>query len=273
MCRLLGYCARDAKALADLIGDEGLAQLVALSDLHGDGWGMAWYERSEPVIRKSPLRADEPEFEKLARQPLGDMGLVHLRWATPGLAVNDVNTHPFRYGSYVFAHNGAVHPQNRLGEILPPEWEAQVAGTTESERYLLLIMARLQANGGNEVAAIAGAASQIERQFAPNSLNAILLSPRYLYAISWHDREKVPAARLRERGYEDRPDEIACYFDLAYLVGPDAVVVASSGWPQAGWTPLPNRHALVVERTTLNTQVLPLTVPTGTSVSPGRGRG
>jgi len=279
VCRLLGYCARDAASLADLIGDEGLARLIALSELHCDGWGMAWYAgseqagggrsaggpargelvSSEPVIRKSPLRADEPEFEKLARQPLGDLGLVHLRWATPGLAVNELNTHPFRYGSYVFAHNGAVHPQNRLGEILPPEWEAQVTGTTESERYLLLIMSRLQANGGNAVAAIADAASQIERQFAPNSLNAILLSPRHLYAIGWHDRDKVPAARLRERGYADRPDEIACYFDLAYHAETDAVVVASSGFHQPGWTALPNRHVLVVERTTLHTEMMPLT--------------
>src|SRR5690348_12195361 len=265
MCRLLGYCAREEAAVADLIGEEGLEALIALSELHADGWGMAWYEAAggavndEPVIRKSPMRADEPEFEKLARQPLSDLGLVHLRWATPGLAVNDLNTHPFRYGRFAFAHNGAVHPQERLGEILPPEWEAKVAGTTESERYLLLLMSRLEANGGDMAAAIAEATSQIERQFAPNSLNAIMASPQYLYAISWHDRDKVPAAKLRQRGYENRPDEIACYFDLAYVARSDAVVVASSGWPQPGWMPLPNRHVLVVERTTLHTELLPLT--------------
>src|SRR5215471_13259537 len=171
MCRLLGYCARDAAALVDMIGENGLEELIELSALHRDGWGMAWYEgqhrtSAEPEIAKSPLRADEPDFEKLARQPLSDLGLVHLRWATPGLAVNDLNTHPFRYGPYGFAHNGAVHPQERLGEILPPDWEGQVAGTTESERYLLLIMSRLAANGGNMVTAIAEATAQIERQFA-----------------------------------------------------------------------------------------------------------
>jgi predicted glutamine amidotransferase len=196
VCRLFGYCAREDAAVADLIGEEGLGALIALSALHGDGWGMAWYEAPdaagpEPVIRKSPLRADEPEFEKMARQPLSDLGLVHLRWATPGLAINDLNTHPFRHGCYTFAHNGAVHPQERLGEILPPEWEARVAGTTESERYLLLIMSSLEANGGDMAAAIAEAADQIERKFAPNSLNAILLSPQYLYGISWHDRDKA----------------------------------------------------------------------------------
>lgn len=266
MCRLLGYCARDEAAVADLIGEEGLGTLIALSELHADGWGMAWYEGSaveggsrEPVIRKSPLRADEPEFEKLARQPLSDLGLVHLRWATPGLAVNELNTHPFTREDIAFAHNGAVHPQDRLGEILPAAWEAQVAGTTESERYLLLILSRLQANGGDMVAAIGEAAAQIERQFAPNSLNAILLTPQRLYAVAWHDRDKVPAAKLRERGYEDRPDEIACYFDLSYHATSEAVVVASTGWVQDGWKPLPNRHVLVVERSTLVTHVLPLT--------------
>jgi predicted glutamine amidotransferase len=261
MCRLLGYCAREEAALADLITDDGLSALIALSELHADGWGLAWYESHQPSIRKSPLRADEPEFEKLARQPLADIGLAHLRWATPGLAVNDLNTHPFQFGPYAFAHNGAVHPQERLGEILPPEWEAQVAGTTESERYLLLIMAMLQANGGDMVSAIASAAAHIEGLFAPNSLNAILLSHEYLYAICWHDPAKVPAAKLRERGYEDRPDEIACYFDLMYSATTEAVVVSSSGWPQDGWTPLPNRHVLVVERATLVTRILPLGAP------------
>ena len=258
MCRLLGYCARGETALADLIGDGGLSQFIALSELHSDGWGMAWYEGSEPAVRKSPQRADEPAFEKLARQPLGELGLVHLRWATPGLAVNDRNTHPFSYGSSIFAHNGAVHPQDRLGEILPPEWETRVAGTTESERYLLLIISLLRKHRGDVVSAVGAAASDIERRFAPNSLNAILLAPRYLYGISWHDPAKVPAAKLRERGYGDRPAEIAAYFDLSYEATSDSVIVASSGWQRAGWTPVPNRHVLVVERETLRVQLLPL---------------
>lgn len=260
MCRLLGYCAREATAVADLIGEEGLGALIGLSGLHADGWGMAWYDESSadsgPVVRKSPLRADEPEFEKLARQPLSDLGLLHLRWATPGLAVSDVNTHPFTFGSMAFAHNGAVHPQDRLWQILPPAWEQRVAGTTESERYLLLIMSRLQDDRGDMVAAIAQAAAQIERQFAPNSLNAILLTPRHLYGIAWHDKDKVPAAKLAERGCG--PDEIGCYFDLSYLATDEAVVVASTGWAQDGWKRLPNRHVLVVERSTLTKQVLEL---------------
>jgi predicted glutamine amidotransferase len=258
MCRLLGYCSRFDASLEDLIGPDGLEGFTGLCALHGDGWGMAWYEGAEPVIRKSPVRADsEPEFGKLAREPLGNLGLVHLRWATPGLGISERNSHPFQYGQNVLAHNGAIHPQDRLPEMLPPEWERQLGGTTDSERYFLLIMSRLAAHGGDMVAAIADAAADIDRRFEPNSLNAILLSPDKLYAVSWYYQSRVPEAKLRQAGY-DRSDEIAAYFDLAYLATGDAVIVASSGWPQAKWTAVPNHHVLVVNRQTLTTELLPL---------------
>jgi predicted glutamine amidotransferase len=251
-------------SLADLMGDQGLTEFTALSSLHGDGWGMAWYEGSEPVIRKSPGRADsEAEYDKLAWQPLGELGLLHLRWATPGLPVADHNSHPFRYGPYVMAHNGAIHPQDRLPEMLPAEWERKLGGTTDSERYFLHLMWRLAERDGDMVAAIADTTADIERRYAPNSLNAILLAPDRLYAISWHDPAKVPAPQLRARGYADRPHEIASYFDLSYRADGDSVVVASSGWPMPDWTPLPRGHVLVTDRATLHTSVTPLPAAPG----------
>jgi len=161
----------------------------------------------------------------------------------------------------VLAHNGAIHPQDRLGELLPADWERQLTGTTDSERYFLHLMWRLGARDGDMVAAIADTTADIEERYAPNSLNAILLAPDKLYAISWHDPAKVPAPQLRARGYADRPDDIACYFDLAYRATADSVVVASSGWPMPGWTPLPRRHVLVTDRATLHTSVLALEPP------------
>jgi predicted glutamine amidotransferase len=257
MCRLLGYCSRTEASLEDLIGAEGLNAFTGLCALHGDGWGMAWYEADEPVIRKSPLTAaGEPEYEKLTREPLGRHGLVHLRWATPGLAVRENNSHPFRYGPYALAHNGAIHPQDRLPQMLPPAWEDRLGGTTDSERYFLLIMERLEANGGDMVGAIAAAAADIERRYEPNSLNAILLAPDRLYAVNWHDRDKVPAEKLAALGHS--PGDIEAYFDLAYQVSDDAVIVASSGWPQSGWMTLPSRHVLVTDLATLTSRVLPL---------------
>ena len=67
MCRLLGYCSPAAVALADLMGEQELRDFTALSSLHSDGWGMAWYDGGEPAIRKSLGRAgSEPEYARLA---------------------------------------------------------------------------------------------------------------------------------------------------------------------------------------------------------------
>src|SRR5499427_7938153 len=252
MCRLLGYCSRGSASVAGLLTGEGLGAFTALSAYHCDGWGMAWYDRAGPQMRKSPRRAaEEPEYTRLAGRTLGDVGLVHLRRATPGLGIGYPNSHPFRFGRYTFAHNGAVHPQDRLGEMLPAEWEQRLAGSTDSERYLLHIMWRLEMRGREVVAAIADTVESIGSRYAVNSLNAILLSPDKMYAISWHDPARIPEAALRRRGLASTPAEIAGYFHLAYRATAGAVVVASSGWPQPGWTVLANHSVLVVERATL----------------------
>jgi len=252
MCRLLGYCSRGSASAASLLTEQGLRNFTALSAFHGDGWGMAWYNSDGPAISKSTQRAvDEPDYDRLAHRALGDIGLVHLRWATPGLAIGRQNCHPFRYGRYTLAHNGAIHPQGKLGEMLPAEWERRLQGTTDSERYFLYLMWRLERRGGDIAAAIADTQASIASRYAVNSLNAILLSPDRMYAISWHDPARIPAAELRRRGLANTPAEIAGYFHLAYRVTADAVVVASSGWSQPGWTVLANQSVLVIERATL----------------------
>jgi predicted glutamine amidotransferase len=253
MCRLLGYCSRGSASVAGLLTKDRLGAFTALSAYHCDGWGMAWYEGDGPQVRKSPQRAaEEPEYTRLAERALGDLGLVHLRWATPGLGIGYPNSHPFGFGPYTLAHNGAVHPQDRLGEMLPAEWERQLAGSTDSERYLLHIMWRLEERRGDMIAAIADTVASIAERYAVNSLNAVLLSPAKMYVISWHDPARIPAEELRRRGLASTPEEIAGYFHLAYLATPDAVVAASSGWPQPGWTMLPNNSVLMVDRVRLH---------------------
>jgi predicted glutamine amidotransferase len=256
MCRILGYCARDHVSVTDLIGEPGLAAFTFLSTWHRDGWGMAAQDGGGLRVAKSSRRAGaDPHYRRLAAEPLGDTGLVHLRWATPGLAVQDRNSHPFTRGEFAMAHNGAIHPQDKLPQMLPPTWEERLAGGTDSERYFLHIMSGLDAHGGDVVAAASDTVRRIRDDFTPNSLNAILLAPDRLYAIAWHDPARIPHESIRARKSPEIPE---CYFDLAYRQTPDAVVVASTGWPQEGWSSLPNGSVLVVDRATLATSVEPL---------------
>jgi predicted glutamine amidotransferase len=256
MCRLLGYCAAGSASLAEIMGEPGLRAFTGLSSFHGDGWGMAWYDDRQLNVEKSPRRAmDEPAYDELAHRRLGDLGLVHLRWATPGLPVEERNTHPFRRGGVAMAHNGAIHPQDRLGELLPPAWERQLAGTTDSERYFLHVMAGLEAHDGDMIAALDDTAARVDRLFQANSLNAVFLTPDALYAVCCYNPDRIPHAALAARAYEG---PTACYFEVSYLETDGAVIVASSGWAQDGWTTLPNRHVLVVDRATLQAKVVPL---------------
>jgi predicted glutamine amidotransferase len=256
MCRMLGYCARDRASLAEVMGDRGLRDFTNLSAFHGDGWGMAWYDGQQGHVEKSPRRAaDEPAYGELAHRRLGDLGLVHLRRATPGLPVEAVNSHPFRRDGIMMAHNGAIHPQDRLGGLLTPAWNRQLTGTTDSERYFLHVMSRLETHAGDVIAALDDTVAHIDRTLSANSLNAIVLTPDALYAICWYDPERIPPAALGQQGYSGPPER---YFDLAYTETDSAVVVASSGWPHDRWTWLPNRHVLVIDRETLRTKVEPL---------------
>jgi hypothetical protein len=105
------------------------------------------------------------------------------------------------------------------------------------------------------IAAIAGTVRLVSGSYMPNSLNAILLAPDALYAISWHDPERIPYASIRERGSPEDPEG---YFNLAYQPTPEAVVVGSTGWPQEGWNVIPNGSVLKVARNTLATSVVAL---------------
>ncbi len=255
MCRLLGYCTRTPASLAEIMGEPGLHEFTRLSAFHGDGWGMAWYDDERLDVEKSPLRAvDEQAYHELARRPLASMGLVHLRWATPGLPVEPRNTHPFRLGDIVMAHNGAIHPQDRLGELLPPDWERLLGGTTDSERYFLHVMSGVEEHG-DMIAALCDTTAHIDGLFSANSLNSVFLTPDALYAVCFYDPDRIPHDALAARGHVGPTDS---YFDMAYLETDETVLVASSGWCQDGWTPLPNRHVLVVDRATLRAKVVPL---------------
>jgi predicted glutamine amidotransferase len=103
MCRLFGYVADRPTAVIDGLGVPAYEAFTSLSALHGDGWGMAWRRAADvdPEVVTSPLAAaHDPRYDELAHQALGSAGVVHLRWATDGLAVAVENTHPFAADGY-----------------------------------------------------------------------------------------------------------------------------------------------------------------------------
>lgn len=273
MCRLLGWAARDACTVAAVLGGEDLEAFTGLSRQHADGWGMAWYPPGDApdddpprVERSITCAADDLRFADLTHAARGDAGFVHLRWATPGLPIVTTNTHPFVHGPLAFAHNGAIHPQDRLDDILPAGWRSEMRGTTDSERYFLAIAARL-AKGTSMRESVRDVVQYIFAEFEPTSLNAMLLAPDALYVISAHDPARVPPVGASSGATSLSTELDTVFYDLHFRVRDDSVVVASSGFAeraQDGWEPLENMALLRLERGTLRTSVdslAPATVP------------
>ncbi len=245
MCRLLGFVADRPTTLHELLGAE-LVAFTALSLKHGDGWGFATPTRAGhgvpghdvPAydVRKSPdaARASR-EFDVAARDLATDLCLVHLRWATMGLATTMDNTHPFALGSYAFGHNGSIDPPRSIDPYVATDLLATRRGETDSERYFLALMTRLRA-GRAPLDAIAETVDALAR-LPHTSLNCMLSTPSALYAVNSFD----PAA-------EDEAEE-EHYYRMHWTVRDGAVLVASSGWG-SGWDELGNDEVLAVDRAT-----------------------
>jgi len=270
MCRLLAFAGRRPLTVVQALGVAELADFRALSRQHKDGWGMVWSpshvngELDAPFTEHSTgCAADDPHFAELTTGVTSDAGFVHLRWATHGLPVVPTNTHPFVHGQLAFAHNGAIHPQERWDAILPEGWASQMRSTTDSERYFLAIVERLEA-GLSVAEAVASVVHRIFADLLPTSLNAMLLAPDALYVISAYDPTRVPTLSMSSGGASASTAPDATFYDLHQRTRADSIVVASSGFPQRaddGWEPVENMKLLRIERRTLATSVSSLRSP------------
>ena len=259
MCRLLGWVAPAGTTLCGAIGEDNLPAFTELSRLHADGWGIAYDDGGEIGVRRSVGSAfADPAFAQIAGDLVTPAALAHLRWATPGLAVQPSNTHPFLVEQMAFAHNGGIYPLDRLDELLEPGGHRQMGGTTDSEYYFLAVMSEFYDRGADMVTALQRVVRRLATDFTPSSLNAMLLTPDALYVVSCANpdfRPRLPQPH-REGGHED-------YFDLRYRRTEAGVVVASSGFPQPaadGWLPVADNSILVLDRRTAAVSGFPLGV-------------
>jgi glutamine amidotransferase len=111
-------------------GDEHLA--------NADGFGLGWYgHRPEPGVFHSVAPAwSDPNLRELCEQVTSHLFIAHIR-ASTSTAVQQTNCHPFRYGRWIFVHNGFIAGYERLRRELmlavDPSLFWEIRGTTDSE--------------------------------------------------------------------------------------------------------------------------------------------
>jgi predicted glutamine amidotransferase len=260
MCRLLGVVSSAPISVADAVGDGVLKDFVALTKVHGDGWGVAFMDTAfidtacadsaaaAPHVHVSAGSAlDDPDFAAATQDSAAVGSIVHLRWATNGLAVEPQNSHPFLTDGLAMAHNGSIKPMNLLDDLLEPQIAASVRGTTDSERYFAVIRQHRR-TAPTLAEAVRRAVAQLRQIYPDASLNALLLGEGQLIIVHAHARSVLLDEDIEEISATDLPAEhLEDYFGLRIARPHDGiVVVGSTGFGDLEWEPLPGECVTAV---------------------------
>jgi predicted glutamine amidotransferase len=265
MCRLLGVVSATPVSVSRAVGENVLADFVALTKIHGDGWGIARVRLPghDPRIEvSSGTAADDPHFAVATHDQRSAATLVHLRWATTGIAVCPENSHPFLADRIAMAHNGSIKPISELDQLLAPEIAATIRGNTDSERYFGLIRQH-RASSPDLAAAVRLAVSQLRDVFPSARLTALVLGEDQMIAVHAHARSRLPDEDIAEITAADLPAEhLEDYFGMRWTrTDEDRVVVASTGFGDLDWQPLESESVTAISMQDLSMTTLPLMTP------------
>jgi predicted glutamine amidotransferase len=151
MCRWLAYSGTPVlldellyKPKYSLI-DQSLHSKLGVETTNGDGFGVGWYDGGEiPAVYKSTEPAwNDRNLRELAGHIRAGLVFAHIR-ASTGTPIQQTNCHPFRYGKWLWMHNGSIARfQDVKRELLlavDPSLYAQVEGSTDSEAFFFLAL-------------------------------------------------------------------------------------------------------------------------------------
>ncbi|MET0475119.1 MAG: class II glutamine amidotransferase [Mycobacterium sp.] len=262
MCRLLGVVSTTPVSVADAVGETVLKDFVALTKVHGDGWGVATLGRvgDPPQTQVSAGTAlDDPLFAAATADRRSVATVVHLRWATSGLAVQPANSHPFVADDLAMAHNGSIKPMGPLEDLLDEASIASLHGTTDSERYFALIR-QCRRTAPTLAEAVRRAVAELRRIYPSACLNALVLGEDQMIVVHAHARSRLLAEDVEEITAADLPVEhLEDYFSLRLARPSDGtVVIGSTGFGDLDWRPLPPECVASIALQDLSMSLLPL---------------
>ncbi len=175
MCRWLAYSGGRIY-LEDLLFtpqqnliDQSLSSRSAETPTNGDGFGVGWYgARERPGVFRSVRPAwNDFNLRDLAANIESHLMLAHVR-ATSLATVQETNCHPFRYGNWLFVHNGEIYEIEKLRrDLLMAVGEVyfnNILGTTDSElMFHLALTLGLEQDPAGALARMAGLVERVGR--------------------------------------------------------------------------------------------------------------
>lgn len=146
MCRWLAYSGSPVlleellfTPLHSLI-DQSLHSRSGATTTNGDGFGVGWHGVGDtPGVFHSVEPAwNDRNLSDLARHLVSPLVFAHIR-ASTGSAIQQTNCHPFRFGQWLWMHNGIINDfaavKRDLAFALDPSSFARIEGSTDSELF------------------------------------------------------------------------------------------------------------------------------------------
>lgn len=148
MCRLFGSRSQLPSSVHRALVDEPNALRVQSRE-HRDGWGIGWWSEADAppqLVRSAAAAHADDAFARSAALVSAPAVIAHVRKASVG-PVSLENAHPFRWGPWLFAHNGTVtdfdRHRSRIEQAIDPAFLPVVVGETDSARCFALFLTRL----------------------------------------------------------------------------------------------------------------------------------
>jgi glutamine amidotransferase len=151
MCRWLAYSGSPIRLEELLVKrdrsliDQSLHARQGATTTNGDGFGVGWYEEGEPprVYRSTHPAWNDRNLRELAAGISSPLFFAHIR-ASTGTAIQETNTHPFRYEKWLWMHNGLIREFPRVKRELVLAIDdslfTSIEGTTDSEVMFYLAL-------------------------------------------------------------------------------------------------------------------------------------
>ncbi|MGA5412510.1 class II glutamine amidotransferase [Streptomyces pseudogriseolus] len=177
MCRWLAYSGTPIllenllyRPVHSLI-DQSLHARMGVETTNGDGFGIGWYmpdKDSPAVVRDIGPAWSDRNLREIAGHVVSPLFFAHIR-ASTGTAVQQTNCHPFRYGRWMWMHNGAIEGfpllRRDLALAVRPDLFPHIEGSTDSEMmFYLALTFGLEDDPRGAVARMAGLVERTGRE-------------------------------------------------------------------------------------------------------------
>ena len=228
MCRWLAYSGIPL-SIHDLLYkpkhsliDQSLHARLGPHTTNGDGFGIGWYGQGDaPALYKcvDPVWSDR-NLRELSGEIRSGLMFAHIRAAT-GTPVQQTNCHPFRFGNWLWMHNGQINRfielKRDLALAIDPDLYPYVEGSSDTEfLFFLALTFGLQ---DDPAGAVARAVGLIEKLAADRGIGEAMRM-----SVAASDGRTVWAFRYSTEGtppslyYSTKVDTLRSHYpDMAIL--------------------------------------------------------